>query len=128
MSATRIDLIKTASISEQRAYIYQKASNGTGAEKVFLDDDADKDPNSWSPDGKFIIYSAIIPPNYHLWVLSLSGDQKPFPFLKTPFNERSGQFSPDGHWVAYQSDESGKTEVNPFSGAWREMAGLYSRR
>jgi hypothetical protein len=49
-------------------------------------------------------------------VLPLTGDRKPFPFLKTPFDEQQGVFSPDGKWVAYQSDESGHFEiyVRPF--------------
>src|SRR6185503_844177 len=54
-----------------------------------------------------------------LWVLPLEGDQKkPFPFLQTEFNESGGQLSPDGHWIAYQSDESRRNEiyVAPFPG------------
>jgi Tol biopolymer transport system component len=58
-----------------------------------------------------------------LWVLPVSGDKKPFPFLKTPFEERDGQFSPDGKWIAYQSDESGRVEVyvQPFPGPGRKF-------
>ena len=48
---------------------------------------------------------------YDLWVLRLDGDKKPFPFLRTGFNENNGQFSPDGRWVAYRSDESGRDEI-----------------
>jgi len=46
------------------------------------------------------------------------GDKKPYPFLKTPFDERDGQFSPDGKWIAYESNESGRFEiyVQPFPG------------
>jgi hypothetical protein len=44
-------------------------------------------------------------------VLPLEGDRKPFPFLQTQFNETYARFSPDGRWLAYQSDESGKCEV-----------------
>src|SRR5262249_26105695 len=53
-----------------------------------------------------------------LWVLPLSGDKKPLPFLKTPFEEYDGQFSPDGKWIAYASNESGQFEiyVQPFPG------------
>ena len=53
-----------------------------------------------------------------LSVLPLDGDRKPFVFLSTRFDERVGQFSPDGHWVAYQSNESGRNEVyvRPFPG------------
>jgi hypothetical protein len=46
-----------------------------------------------------------------LWVLPLSGDRKPFPLLQTPFSESLGAFSPDGRWIAYVSDESGRPEV-----------------
>ena len=55
---------------------------------------------------------------YDLWILPVSGDKKPFPILKTLFDERDGQFSPDGKWIAYQSNESGRFEiyVQPFPG------------
>jgi eukaryotic-like serine/threonine-protein kinase len=46
-----------------------------------------------------------------LWVLPLQGDRQPIPFLRTEFSESSGQFSPDGHWVAYISNESGRDEI-----------------
>jgi eukaryotic-like serine/threonine-protein kinase len=46
-----------------------------------------------------------------LKVLPLQGDKKPFPLLRTEFNNALGQFSPDGHWVAYESDESGRDEI-----------------
>jgi len=41
-----------------------------------------------------------------LWVLLFEGERKPFPFMKTAFNEDDGRFSPNGHWVAFESDES----------------------
>ena len=52
-------------------------------------------------------------------MLPLEGNRTPWVFLKTPFREGAGWFSPDGHWVAYQSNESGRTEVyvRPFVGA-----------
>jgi Tol biopolymer transport system component len=55
---------------------------------------------------------------FDLWVLPMSGDKRPFPFLKTPFEEREGQFSRDGKWIAYESNESGRFEiyVQPFPG------------
>src|SRR5260370_34481237 len=51
-------------------------------------------------------------------VLPLAGDRKPFPFLSTQFSEAQGAFSPDGKWVAYQSNESGRYEIHvrPFPG------------
>jgi Tol biopolymer transport system component len=63
-------------------------------------------------DGQFLLYFALDPKTkYGLWVLPLEGDKKPFPFLQTEFNETNGHFSPDGHWVAYMSDESGRYEI-----------------
>jgi Tol biopolymer transport system component len=61
---------------------------------------------------------------FDLWVLPTSGDRKPIPFLKTPFNEGLGKFSPDGRFIVYQSNESGRYEVyvqtfpNP-TGKWQ---------
>ena len=59
-----------------------------------------------------------ITPNYSpsatkadLWILPLEGDRKPMPFLRTDFNEFDGHFSSDMHWIAYTSDESGRTEI-----------------
>ena len=101
------------------ANLYQKASNGAGAEEVLVEDKLNKTPVSWSPDGRFIMYvSSGSATGNDLFVLPLSADRKPVPFLQTKFNEGAGQFSPDGRWVAYQSDESGKYEVYvaPFPG------------
>jgi dipeptidyl aminopeptidase/acylaminoacyl peptidase len=97
--------------------LYQKASNGAGTEEVLVEDNVDKYPVSWSPDGRFILYVSSGTSN-SLFALPLSGDRKPFPFLKTQFSGVSAQFSPDGRWVAYQSNESGRAEVYvaPFPG------------
>jgi Tol biopolymer transport system component len=100
--------------------LYQKASSGVGSEEVLLEDNLEKYPLSWSPDGRFILYRSFgVTTGYDLFVLPLTGDHKPFAFLNTKFNEQDGQFSPDGRWVAYVSDESGRNEVYvaPFPGA-----------
>ncbi|MEK6322705.1 MAG: protein kinase [Acidobacteriota bacterium] len=99
--------------------LYQKAANGTGDEEVLLESGFDKYPMSWSWDGRFILYQEIAPRvGGDLWVLPLEGERKQFPFLRTEFNELAPMFSPDGRWVAYQSDESGRMEiyVAPFPG------------
>jgi Tol biopolymer transport system component len=101
--------------------LYQKASSGAGTEEVLLEDNLDKLPVSWSPDGRFILYvtGANTPRTGNdLFVLPLSGDRKPVPFLNTQFNEGLGQFSPDGRWVVYASNEAGRFEVYvaPFPG------------
>src|ERR1700739_4935134 len=99
--------------------MYQKASSGAGAEEVLVESSLDKYPTSWSPEGRFILYdSGVGPTGIDLFVLPLFGDRKPFPFLQTQFNEVAGRFSPDGRWVAYTSNESGRYEVYcaPFPG------------
>ena len=53
-----------------------------------------------------------------LWLFPMHGDGKPAPYLQSPFKEYNAQFSPDGRWMAYTSDESGRFEVyvQPFPG------------
>jgi len=77
-----------------------------------LVDGISKDPLSWSPDGRHLLYRATgEATNNDLWVLPAFGDRKPFPFAVTPFDEQDGRISPDGRWVAYSTDESGQMEV-----------------
>jgi Tol biopolymer transport system component len=66
---------------------------------------------SWSPDGKFIAFESGTLGKFEIWILPLSGDRKPYPFLRSMFNVRTPVFSPDGHWLAYSSNESGQAEV-----------------
>ena len=67
---------------------------------------------SWFPDGRTLIYTEEHPETGDdLWLLPLDGDRVPEPFLRTPFNERRAHVSPDGRFVAYESNESGRWEV-----------------
>jgi Tol biopolymer transport system component/tRNA A-37 threonylcarbamoyl transferase component Bud32 len=69
-------------------------------------------PTDWSPDGRRIIFSAPSPASGNdLWLLPLAEDGKPAKFIASPAEEMQGSFSPDGHLVAYTSNESGKFEV-----------------
>jgi Tol biopolymer transport system component len=108
--------------------LYEKASNGLGAERVVLVDGRNKFPANWSPDGRFILYMVDDgePSGWDLRVLPLFGDQKPFPFLQTSSTEVQGQFSPDGRWVMYVSNDSGRFEVYvapfPGPGATRQIS------
>src|SRR5207247_546894 len=101
--------------------LYQKASSGTGSEELLLESNLEKFPSSFSPDGRFLIYEfGASETKSHLWVLPLplSEDHKPFSFSQTEFSEGGGQFSPDGQWIAYTSNESQRREiyVAPFPG------------
>jgi tRNA A-37 threonylcarbamoyl transferase component Bud32 len=104
--------------------LYQKNANGSGPEKKLLEGNAagtNKYAGSWSSDGRFLLYNigtAGSQTGNDLWVLPLSDAQQPRPLLQTPFNEIDPRFSPDGRWVAYRSNESGRPEiyVMPFTG------------
>jgi Tol biopolymer transport system component len=110
--------------------LYQKTASGGGHEEVLLRSSEEKIPDDWSSDGQFIVYETLFPKTKKdLWVLPVSGDKQPFPFLQTEFNETQAQFSPDGKWLAYTSNESGAPEVyvQPFpasgGGRWRVSSG-----
>jgi Tol biopolymer transport system component len=91
---------------------YLKPTNGAGVEERFVASGQSKGPTSWSRDGRFLLFMSIDPKTgSDLWVAPMVGDHTPSVFLKTPFREAYGEFSPDGRWVAYQSDESGRMEV-----------------
>jgi Tol biopolymer transport system component len=104
------------SIREGENNLYLKLASGAGGDRLLLKSTAgykyEKYATSWSRDGRFLLYTTENPETKSdLWVLPVQGDHKPTPFLRTEFNESSGQFSPDGHWIAYTSDESGSDEI-----------------
>ena len=97
--------------------LYWKPANGAGGDELLLATPQSKSASDWSPDGRVLLSRSSDPKmGYDLWALPLDGDRKPFPVVQTRFNERDGQFSPDGKWIAYSSDESGRFEiyVQPF--------------
>jgi Tol biopolymer transport system component len=97
--------------------IYQKLTSGAGVEERLVTSDQAKNATSWSADGRFLLYQSNDPQtSFDLWVRPMAGNHTPSVFLKTPFQERHGAFSPDGRWVAYMSNESGRMEiyVRPF--------------
>ncbi len=99
-------------------HLFQKAQGGTGNDELLLESNGDKGAEDWSGDGRFILYSSSDPKTKgDVWALPLFGDRQPYPLLNSEFNEYGSQFSPDGHWLAYVSDESGSQEiyVQPFT-------------
>jgi len=97
--------------------IYERAANGTSTERTLVSPIGEPMyPNHWSRDGRFLLYTKEAgSTRSDLWVLPLSEDGtpagEPIPFATTKYSESEGMFSPDGHWIAYTSDESGKEEV-----------------
>jgi eukaryotic-like serine/threonine-protein kinase len=92
--------------------IYQKATSGSGEEKLLVKSDALVIPYSFSPDGRFLAYQRQDPKtNWDILLLPLSGDAKPVVLRATPFREAGPRFSPDGRFLLYQSNESGRNEV-----------------
>jgi serine/threonine protein kinase len=93
--------------------LFLKLASGAGDERLLLKSTTgDNFATSSSRDGRFLLYTALNPETKSdIWVLPLQGDHKPIPLIRTEFNENAGQFAPDGHWIAYTSDESGSDEI-----------------
>ncbi|MFY9561956.1 MAG: protein kinase [Terriglobales bacterium] len=100
--------------------LYRKTTNGVGQEELLLEGDGtNRNPLDWSPDGKSLLFGVgDLSSTGQVWVLPLTGDRKPLPLTQKTYMAISARFSPDGHWVAYTSNESGRPEVYvmPFGG------------
>jgi Tol biopolymer transport system component len=116
--------------------LYQKLSNLTGKDELLYESaGTEKAPMSWSPDDKYIVFEVTdVRTAWDLWVLPLTGDRKAYPLMQTPFNETWADISPNGKWIVYDSDETGRYEVyiRPFpagDGKWQVSAngGWYPR-
>ena len=70
-----------------------------------------KHSNHWSLNGKYIVYDEHSSMKQDLWVIPMTGDRKPVPFLVTPADETDAKFSPDTPVDRLQSDGSGRREV-----------------
>jgi len=104
MKAMDVNTIKTA----------VEGVKGVDVKKVELQvkSNTDKNPTDWSADERFVVYEAQGPKTgADVWVLPTTGDRKPFPLLRSEFNEQQGRVSPDTRWIAYTSDETGRPEV-----------------
>jgi serine/threonine protein kinase/Tol biopolymer transport system component len=105
---------------------FQKLTSGVGAEEQLIQSNELAIATSWSPDGRFLLYfQRNLESLTDLWVWPVTktaaeeaNSRTPAPFVKTPASDVFGMFSPDGRWVAYQSNQSGRNEiyVRPF--AW----------
>jgi dipeptidyl aminopeptidase/acylaminoacyl peptidase len=100
---------------DHRYQIFAKNADGSGGEERLLESNDMDVPEHISPDGRYMVFSRKniggVSSGYDLWILPLTGERKPIPYLQTKFNEYQARISPDGHWLAYNSDESGTQEV-----------------
>ena len=112
------DRIAFASVRTGSVRLSAKPSAGASNEEGFFESTAITVLSDWSPDGRFLLFfSPDAKTGTDLWVLP-TDTRTPKLFLATPANEMWGQFSPDGRWIAYQSNETGRFEiyVRPFPG------------
>jgi eukaryotic-like serine/threonine-protein kinase len=101
-----------ASWRDAEVNLFQKAASGAGQDEVLWRSAYRKVADDWSTDGRFILYEERNPQTTDdLWVLPLEGERKRWPWLNTPASEVLAKFSPDGKWIAYQSNESGRDEI-----------------
>jgi Tol biopolymer transport system component len=100
--------------------LYRKYLDGSKPDQLLLKTSENKRPTSWSRDGKYLFFDVAQTGNFSsadIWVLPMEGGGTPFPFLKTRFDEGDGSLSPDGKWVAYTSNQTGRFEeyLRPFT-------------
>ena len=101
--------------------LYRKFADGSQPERLLLKTDRNAAATSWSRDGQFLVYQKFESSGgalNRLWVLPLGGDAKPVALPTSGFDEITGRLSPDGRWLAYASNETGRYElyVREFTG------------
>jgi len=115
-----------ASEEKNARNVYVRDASGSGSEELLVKFDSPfNNINDWSSDGSTLVIRRLDPKTGEdLWVAPARGGGKPVPFLRTPFHEHDGRLSPDGHWIAYHSDESGRNElyVQPFPAGGARIA------
>jgi eukaryotic-like serine/threonine-protein kinase len=102
-------------VGPEGADLYIQATSGTPQPMAWLKTKELKAVNSWSPDGRYIVFSKYTTrdqTSQDIWLLPATGDnRKPIPYVQTKAREREGRLSPDGRWMAYTSDETGTNEI-----------------
>jgi len=98
--------------------LYLKDTSGSAEAQRLTNDRTYRVPTAWSPDRKLLAFMTQTTNGWDIWMMSMEGEHKAYPFLASPANDLSGTFSPDGKWFSYFSDESGRMEMYlvPFPG------------
>ena len=114
------DRIAYASQKDRAFQLFEKSFDSPP--RLLLSTPQNKQITDWSRDGRYLLFRTVTVTSkvdMDIWALPLDGDQKPFAVVRTPFEDRDAQFSPDGKWIAYHSNESGQHEVyvQPFRGS-----------
>ena len=92
--------------------VFWENADGSGTVQQLTNSQFLSEPTSWSPDGKLLAFSEQNTVSRRdIWVLDMNGGRKAAPIIKTPADESVPRFSPDAHWIAYVSDESGRAEI-----------------
>jgi len=110
--------IAFAKVNPAEFGLYTQRSDATGKEELLLKTSGMAVPMDWSHDGRYLLYAQLdTETKWDLWVLPMANGKTPLAIARTQFNEGDGRISPDGRWLAYWSDESGRWEVyvKPFS-------------
>ena len=90
--------------------LYRKAADGTGNDERLTTSTQLQRPNAISPDGTRLVIEEQMPAaGFDFMLLPLDGTPAREPLLQTPFDERNAAISPDGRWMAYESNESGQS-------------------
>jgi eukaryotic-like serine/threonine-protein kinase len=95
----------------ERYSLWRRGASGGGDDQLVVKSDLSLIEPNWSRDGRFLVYTSEDATDGDLWTVPLQGDRKPEVFLQTSFDEKSGVFSPDGRWIAYMSNATGRSEV-----------------
>jgi serine/threonine protein kinase/Tol biopolymer transport system component len=103
---------RIAFASNGRQQAFMVAVDGSGQEEPLMKNESHFHLQSWSPNGKLIAYERVgNSGQYEIWILPMEGDRKPYPYLVSQFRVDQPAFSVDGNWLAYSSNESGRSEV-----------------
>jgi len=115
------DRIAYASLRNGRWGLYSKRADGAGTEAPIFESETEKMPTSWSPDG-LLVYSQA----GDVWAVQADGASEPFPVLNQPYFESFSNVSPAGGWMAYQTNETGQSEIYvrqfPEGPTWRQVS------